>query len=239
MMNPADNRLTEIKNNRLERECFIKENIPFILRCASLSAKRYITREDDIFAVGLEAFNNSIDSFSDNKGKFNSYSATCIKNAVSDYFRTQKKHNNTLKFSDLSSDSKDNDNDNVFEIADSKSAITDTSIEILSLKNELLKFDISFFDLPKSSPPTAKTKKYCMQIAVYIAQNHRLTDMLYHKKLLPVKEITEVLKINKKVPERYRKYIITGVVILKGDYEILKGYFFAGGVNNARNNNGI
>lgn len=227
-MTPADNRLAQIKNDCRERDCFIEESIPFILRCASLSARRYITKEDDAFSVGLEAFNKAIDTHTEGKGKFNSYAAVCIKNAVSDYYRARKKHSQTLKFSELSAS--DDGEAPAFEIADEKASITDTSVEILSLKEELSRFGISFFDLPKSSPPTAKTKKHCIQIAAYIAESKSLTDGLYRKKLLPVKEITQELKINKKVTERYRQYIITGVVILKGDYEILKEYFLAGGV---------
>jgi len=64
-----------------------------------------------------------------------------------------------------------------------------------------------------------------MLVVNYILNNEELLRYVYSKKCLPVKQIIEELKVNKKIPDRYRKYIITGIVIINGKYDIVSEYF--------------
>ena len=52
-----------------------------------------------------------------------------------------------------------------------------------------------------------------------------LVKEIKEKKYLPIKAILELINIRRKVIERHRDYIITAVIILTGDYGILKEYF--------------
>jgi len=51
-----------------------------------------------------------------------------------------------------------------------------------------------------------------------------LTADMKHSKLLPIKKITENTKVPRKIIERHRKYIVTAVEILSGDYPHLSEY---------------
>lgn len=46
-----------------------------------------------------------------------------------------------------------------------------------------------------------------------------------NKHILPIKEITDNIKLNRKAIERHRKYIITAVIAITQDYPAIAEYF--------------
>lgn len=217
-------KVVESQQNNAMREEFIKENIPFIRNCAAKAAGCFVSNDDDIFSEALKAFDDAISSYDTQKGYFHSFAKVCINNRVKDYFKKQNKHKNVIPLSSLTKKN-DNDEDVEFDIEDTNDNISDTAFEVYSLKTDLQKFDISFFDIPDSAPKMARTRKVCVKVARYIVENKTLLDSVYEKKVLPSKQILSALKVNKKVLERYRKYIIMGILILNENYEILSEYF--------------
>lgn len=205
-------------------EVFIQENLPFIYSCASQSAGRFVDESDDVFSVALSAFHDAVTSYKKSKGQFHTFAKTCIRNRISDYYRVQSRHKHAVPFSSLTAQD-DNGEEIPFEAEDKNAGISETTLELYSLKAELEPFGISFFELPKSAPKSKKTRSACIQIVRYIVSKKELLSFVYEKKSLPVKQILEHLKVSKKVLERHRKYLIMGVLIIHGNYEILSGYF--------------
>lgn len=206
------------------REIFIKENLPFIYSCASQAAGRFVDESDDVFSEALTAFHDAVTAYEESKGSFHVFAKICIRNRISDYYRTQSRHKCTVPFSSLAAQD-DNGEEIPFEAEDKNAGISETALEIYSLKAELEAFGISFFELPKSAPKSKKTRSACIQIVRYIISKKELLSFVYDKKSLPIKQILSHLKVNKKIPERHRKYLIMGVLIMHGNYEILAGYF--------------
>ena len=206
------------------REIFIKENLPFIYSCASQAAGRFVDESDDVFSEALTAFHDAVTAYEESKGSFHAFAKICIRNRISDYYRTQSRHKRTVPFSSLAAQD-DNGEEIPFEAEDKNAGISETALEIYSLKAELEAFGISFFELPKSAPKSKKTRSACIQIVRYIISKKELLSFVYDKKSLPIKQILSHLKVNKKIPERHRKYLIMGVFIMHGNYEILAGYF--------------
>lgn len=219
-----ENTLYDVKNNPLRRELFIKENISFIASCASQVAGHFVDRDDDLFSESLSAFNDSINSFDDSKGYFYAYAKVCIQNKIKDYFKKQNRHNSVIPFSSLSS-ANDRGEEIAFEVEDVGAGMSETALEIYSLKEELKQFGIVFTNLPSAAPKLSRTRKACVKAARYVVENKKLLDSLYRKKCLPSTQILSELKLNKKITERYRPYIIMGILILNGNYEILAEYF--------------
>ena len=178
---------------------------------------------DDVFSEALSAFHDAVTSYEEDKGHFHAFAKTCIRNRISDYYRVQSRHKRAVPFSSLAEDS--NGEEIPFEAQDKNTGISETALEIYSLKAELEQFGISFFELPKAAPKSKKTRRACIQIVRYIVSEKDLLSYVYKKRALPVKQILEHLKVSKKVPERHRKYLIMGVLIINGNYEILSGYF--------------
>ncbi len=220
----AAERIALAKSDKDARELFIEENTAFILKCAARSAGHFVDKSDDVFSDALAAFNYALTSYDENKGDFYAFAGVCIKNKITDFYRSGKRHDNVVLFSSLASET-DGGEEKEFEVEDKNSGISETALEIYSLKAELEPFDISFFDLPSAAPKSGKTRSACVEAVHCIIDNRELLDYMYEKKALPVKQIMSKLKVSKKIFERHRKYLIMGVLILNGGYEILPGYF--------------
>ncbi|WP_249311864.1 sigma factor [Congzhengia minquanensis] len=206
------------------RELFIKENMAFIYSCAAQAAGHFVDESDDIFSVAFTAFNDAVSSYEERKGYFHSFAKSCIYNRIKDYYRVKIRHNRVVPFSSLSTKN-DNGEETEFEIEDKNTEMSETALEIFSLKSELAPFGISFFELPKAAPKFRKTRVACVEIVKYIVREKELLASVYEKKTLPVKQVLSTLNVNKKVLERHRKYLIMGILIMNGNYEILSEYF--------------
>ncbi|NLV22388.1 MAG: RNA polymerase subunit sigma, partial [Syntrophomonadaceae bacterium] len=74
------------------------------------------------------------------------------------------------------------------------------------------------------SPQQNKTRQSAQNIAGIIAADEALQSYLLRKKALPLKELEENWQINRKLADRYRKYIIMVVLIYINDFPLLKDY---------------
>ena len=201
----------------------IKEYQKFILSCAHKSAGRFITKQDDEMSIALMAFHEAIQKYDTSRGSFLHFSGLIIKNRLIDQSRKDTKNANSVSFSDLS---QTDDEGNVidFDIEDTKAGITDTRLELEAFSTELNEFGISYFDLAKVTPKSEKTKDACFTVIRWILKNAILVNEIKSKKVLPMNVLLENVKINRKVIERHRKYIIAVVLIFAGDYEIIADY---------------
>lgn len=216
------NEILFAKENNGAREILIESKKDFICSCASKAAGKYIDCHDDIYSVSLIAFNDAIDAFDKEKGYFYSFAAKVIHNRVIDYLKSENKYGNIVSLNICSNDNEEN----TFDIEDKKSKVSsDTALEIYSLKEELEKFDISFFDLPKASPKAKKTKEVCLKVISFILRNKDVLKSIYDKRCLPANEISIGVPVSKKILDKHRKYIIAGVLICSGNYNIMGEYF--------------
>lgn len=205
-----------------KNECnnLINEYINFILSCASAAIGRRVEKDDDAFSVAMIAFNEAIMKYDSEKGAFLSFSKLIIKRREMDYLRTEYTHKNELPFSTLS-----DDDDGVFDIKDERSGISDTALEIECANAELKCYGISFFELPKFSPKSFKTKHGCQTVIKYILNNNDIINEIKKKKILPNKRIIDDVRVSEKLLERHRKYIMAAVILLSGEYYAINEYF--------------
>jgi DNA-directed RNA polymerase specialized sigma24 family protein len=70
---------------------FVRKYESFILKCASNTSKRYITKSDDEWSVAMEAFCSAIASYSYEKGSFLSFAELLIRRRLIDYFRLEQR----------------------------------------------------------------------------------------------------------------------------------------------------
>ena len=145
------------------RERFLAENDPWIRRCASKAAGRFVDRHDDAYSEALIAFNDAITAYQPDKGSFYALAAAAIQNRVTDLLRRESRNAHCVPFSTLSTQD-DLGGEIPFEVEDPSPVVSDTTLEIQALRQELEAFQISFFDLPKSSPKFSRTKRACMEV---------------------------------------------------------------------------
>lgn len=96
--------------------------------------------------------------------------------------------------------------------------------EINDLTKELKEYGIEFESLVSCSPKHKDTRDALLNIALYCIRDEEVLNKIKSKKTLPIKELMQRLGTNRKMLEKWRKYIITLVIILSGDYPYIKSY---------------
>ena len=219
-----EERVLLAQKDRNERELFISEYKNYISSCSYKTLGRYVTEQDDEFSIAIIAFDEAINKYDKSKGNFLKLASITIKNRLIDYKRKENKGLGVYPFSSLTkTDTKGDENE--FDVEDPKPLVNDAKYEIESLTHELEKHNITFFELTTVTPKAKKTKKACYMVINYIIQNPLLINQIKSEDLIPVKVIAEQLCLPRKIIERHRKYIITAVIVLTGDYDIVSGYF--------------
>ena len=178
---------------------------------------------DDELSIGLLAFNEAINTYDINKGKFLSFARLVISNRLIDYFRKQSKFSSALI-------SYDNGEDNTTSgLIDKKSVelfaydseAEDRKYEIIEYTRELGQWGISFNELVRICPRQDNLRNEYIRIAILISRDKTLLDELYRTKRLPIKMLEKKLTIHRKKIERGRIYIIALVVAIVKKYSFL------------------
>ncbi|KAB2335193.1 RNA polymerase sigma factor SigI [Bacillus mesophilum] len=201
---------------------------PFIAKTVSSVCKRYIHESDDEFSIGLIAFNEAINQFSEKKGRsLLSFSEILIKRKVIDYIRQQAKYKDTYYNSVEDGDSpfsQDHYSLGNFKQQSDTEARRD---EIFHYKKVLEEFGILFSELAELSPKHADARRNAIRAAQLIAADKKMSVALMQKKKLPIKDLQKKLDVSRKTIERNRKYIIAVSLIFLGDYIYLRDYIKA------------
>lgn len=222
-----EQRVEDAKLNKEQKEDIIHEYSKFIRARASNTMNRIVTEQDDEYSVALIAFNEAMDSYDRTKGNFLAFAALVIRNRLLNHIRAENRHKNSIPFSSLGSWD-DEGNELEFDAEAPNEGISDAALEIQVLSEELEKYQISFFDLPKASPKSKKTKTACNAVIRYLVENPEVLHGVREKKNIPAKLIKEKVKVSDKLLERHRKYIITACIVLSGEYEIIAEYLHIG-----------
>lgn len=207
------------------RDDFIEKNKKFIYSITSNICKRNLQWEnDDELSIALIAFDNACKTYVESKGNFFSYAKVLIKNALIDYFR-KASNNPYLIF---------NSDDKELEFIDSKNSLTNYEIqqenlrrneEIMAFSKELKEYKLSFEVLVDSSPNHKDTKDKLLNLAFTCSKELSITDYIYNNKLLPVKQICLLTGENRKFIEKWRRYILTLILIFSNkEYVYLRSY---------------
>jgi RNA polymerase sigma factor len=225
MLSDINEKVMELKNDEKKINDFIEEYTPFIIAYCNKSLKRYIdTTNDDEYSIALMAFYEAIKGYNIDKGSFLSYSQRVIKLRLIDYYRRNKKM--------LMEKVIEYDGDNRDKFINNRSIenykLEDISylrkLEIEDLTKELIKYNITFKDLVKASPKWKSTRIKYNKILNYIIKSEEVIEEIIKNNKLPISIIEENVGVPRKTIERSRKYIISVIIILLGDYHYIKEY---------------
>lgn len=227
MNKDINQRVLEIRVNHEELNGFMEEFKPFVISTAEKTLNRYIDcKNDEEWSVALLAFNEAIQNYEIQKGSFLAFSKMVIKARLIDYYRKESKHKNMLYISKVLEEDEEIDlsEKQAIEEYQKQNLNEYRKIEIRQLTEELAKWDISFKDLVKASPKRASTRKTYNVIIKYILNDEKSLNYVLSKKTIPISDIEKNTLVPRKKIERARKYIISVVLIILGDYEYLNDY---------------
>ena len=194
----------------------------FIIRTASATCRRFITKHDDEYAIALRAFCDAVKKFDPNaEVSFESYAKLLIKNRVIDYLRIESRHTGNLSLEDEMENGRDISDDSEREQAETQSAAAE---EIARLSRVIAPYGITFTELPDASPKHQKTREACAIAIACIIRDPSLISDMRRNHCLPMKNLQEKCDIPRKTLERHRKYIVTATEVCLGDYPVIAEY---------------
>lgn len=219
-----------------KRNAFIEKNIKFIKHCAYKSVHRFISDNDDEYAIALSAFNEAVGSFDESKGSFSAFAQMVIKRRLLDYMQAEYRHKSEISVDPSIMEGKleeDEETPLAFELKKKAADMSDETAdpnastvkdEIVALSQILSDYGFSFKDLVSCSPTAAKTQAACGQAINTLIGSEALMASFRRLKVLPIKELSAQSGVSKKILDRYRKYIIAAVEIINGDFPMLTEY---------------
>lgn len=210
---------------------FLLKLEPYILKCASATAKRYISKSDDEWAVSIEAVYQAAQQYSYDKGSFLGFAKMMIHRRLIDYFRIQSKYRGEIPVSPSAFSGESDEDETVsVRIPIPTANVWDNVLkdEIEAANAQFASYGFSFYDLIHCSPKSRKTKAACYTAVSYVAANPILAGEMQRTKTIPLKIIEENTRIPRKILERHRKYIIAAIEIAIGDYPGLSEYIRPG-----------
>jgi RNA polymerase sigma factor len=211
-------------------ETLIKQHEFYILKCASKTCHRYITKSDDEWSISLLAFTQAVDNYALDKGSFLSFVKLVIHRRLIDYSKSQWKYNSEVSVDPIVFDVEPEDENEDLSVRMavveqvSKQDNGNLKLEIEDANIRFSVYGFSFFELSECSPHASKTKKSCAKAINFMLNHPELLKDLRSSKQLSLKIIVENTRVPRKILERHRKYIIAAIEILSGGYPYLADY---------------
>ncbi|MDF2486318.1 MAG: polymerase, sigma 28 subunit, FliA/WhiG subfamily [Herbinix sp.] len=229
-MRELDTLALEAKENPDKLDSLIRQLEHYILKCASRTCHRFITRSDDEWSIALMAFTQAVDNYNLDKGSFLSFVDLVIKRRLIDYIKGQAKYSSEVSIDPILFDTEPDEEseDASLRMAVAEQVVKldsgDLKLEIETANMTFSAYGFSFFELSECSPHAAKTKKSCAIVINYMLQHDLLLSDLRSTRQLPLKIIENNTHVPRKIMERHRKYIIAAIEILSGEYPYLADY---------------
>ena len=208
----------------------VRQYLPFI---KSETAK-YIHRppmegQDDELSIAMFAFHEAIMRYSKEKGTFLSFASLQIKSRLIDYFRKEKRHGNVISLYQPAGN--EEDGTTVLEKIDTgednismQQIRSATKEEILEFSTQLQTFGLSLGDIAENCPKQERTLSACHSALQYAKEHPELLEIFLETKKLPLKQLTEGAKAERKTLERHRKYMMALLLAYTNGYEIIRGH---------------
>lgn len=217
-----DERVLRIQQDKDDINALIQEYEPFIRSTAyKCTGKTSATIGDEI-SIAMMAFAEAVDKYDQKKGRFLTFAQWVIRRRIIDHQRSQR-DGNTVPLTAVTADGED-DTQTYAVTHDQEGLHNPIRLEILALTQRLQAYPIAFGELVLVSPKAGKTRAACQRAVQYVTGDPVLIEYMQRTHRLPIKKIIENCMIPRKLLDRHRKYIITVIEILQGDYPYLSEY---------------
>ena len=197
------------------RNEILEEYHPFIKSVLAKVLNEFIGKEHEYFSIGLLAFNEAIDRYDQNKGKFLSFAGMVIKSRLIDELRKRNK----LEAREVEGE----EELQVIESPNFEQRLQD-QLEIETFKNRIEAFGFDLETLIDTAPRHGKTREKAIEIARTLYEDEELRNTFLKTKKLPAKGLQKKAGASRRVLQGSRNFIIAVFYILDSDLEVLKKY---------------
>lgn len=204
--------ITKIKQGDLiVKKDFIARHKSFILETISHCLGRSaIPKNSPEYDIGLDAFSHAIDLFNPEKDKdFLLFSEQIIREWVLSYI-------------------KENKPTNVYGQIDEEKYYLYSNYEstkdISQFKRNLWEYGIKLNELPNLSPDEKQNIGICVRIARHLSTDDELFEKVANNKNLSIEDFNDGIKLERRLFNRHKKYIIALTLIIKNNLRLLCSY---------------
>ena len=196
------------------------------------------TLREDLHSVALMAFYEAINTYRKEKGHFYPFADMVIRRRIIDELRRTSK-NADVQVATLDEDTEEYGQSRPIQdasIDDYKRNMLQGLLaeEISQYSEELQEWGLSFDTLTAHSPKHAAVRSFCNDVVGEIMKNEDLLSIIKGKRYFPIKKIQEMTGIPRKKLERARIYVISVIIVLTGDYDLLAEYMPEAGMHHGR-----
>lgn len=225
-MNDIVDAVFAARNDHKQLNLLIKNYLPFIKK-QLVGLKGLRLDYDDMLSLAMLTFSGCVGQYDVNKGNFLAFCSACIRNRLIDESRKQVRYEN--KVVPLFNDENDQrpcvvDRDASEAEYNKKQEQTSLAEEIQMFSCEIKKFGIDFGDLPRVCPKQVRSRDLCGKLAREIVSTPLLYDTFLSKGQIPQSELSTRFGISPKTVEKHRKYIVTLVVLMMGEYPYIQAF---------------
>jgi len=220
-----EERVISSRKDPQKKDLLIKQFKPFIASIIQKRLGKFLAYGvDDELSIGLLAFDEAINSYNINKGRFLSFSRLVITNRIIDYYRKQSRQSYATSSYD------DAEDDTTSSLIDKKSVeqftlqseLEDKKFEIIEYSHALSQWGIDFGELERISPKQDNLRAEYINCAKMIVKDKNILDELMRTRRLPIKNITKIIPLHRKKIERGRIYIIALVIAIMKKYSFIE-----------------
>lgn len=216
----------EAQQNSKNLNQLISKYLPFI--------KKQITRMqgihleyDDMLSIAMVTFSGCVQQYAPEKGNFFGFCGVCIKNRLLDESRKQLRYEHkVIPLIDDTDQDQPQDSDSKASIAmyNTQQEQQCLAQEIETFSNEIKQFSINFNDLPRISPKQKRSRHLCQKLANEIVSTPSLyKELMVHQRIAQA-QLSIRFHISPKTIEKHRKYIVTLVLLMSGDYPYIQSF---------------
>ena len=215
-------KLTLAKADRQDLNGLISEYMPFIKKCTSSVFFRGQARRDNLTEAML-GFIQSVKTYDEQKGAFIPYAQMVIRGRL---INAAKKEAAVLKplFSTAVKETQSWEYENAEQQHTELEARKDAQAEIAEINGKFAHLGFTWQDLLKNCPKQSRSRKSCHDIARKLLQDKPLLEEMLETGKLPIKRLCALTGYSEKIPEKYRRYILAIILIMKGDYPYIRSF---------------
>ena len=217
------NKIEWAKKDQQALNTLLKEQRGIVVRVVD----QYPTsnRRDEHMQIGMIAMQEAIMKYDASRGRFSSFASQVVRSRLIDYERKvyRQTHHESLDFvageeqelsySEIQHAMKQYQRDQERELI---------QLEISAYGQELEAWGLSFSELVKVSPKQDRLRERYFRVIYYVLNTQDVLEWTNTHQKLPIQALIEGVGEKKRNLERGRKYILSMVVLMQGEYPRLK-----------------
>lgn len=202
------------------REALILRYRPFIRQVAASVCQRALDwQNDDELSIALIAFNEAIDTYDSEKGRFESHARTLIRYRLVDFFRKESRHKSQLSLDAVAVSAEADqpgrlETDVALAAHNQDAAVRERAEEIKQYAALLAEFGLTLSDVKTAAPKHSDTRARIRGAAALFASAPSLTRQFRRAHQVPIGDLISLTGLSRKVLEENRRYLVALTLLL-------------------------